>query len=228
MDSDCPNSRLHGLKHLRRKDFLHLVKQQLLVDTGVDASCVPLNIHGARGGLLKVTLAAHGYTFVAKGSETHNFEHLRNERQTYRRLRALQGTYVPVCLGLLELRRVYHYSGARLSHLLLMSWGGRPLSAPLNKTFQVCFPKLAETALTAIHRQKIRHNDAEPRNMIFEIASMRLMVIDFERSAPLSSPTLAQMSSNGITEQTAKKRIRYRSAEDELVAMRDCVHHFLQ
>ncbi|KAK3046226.1 hypothetical protein LTR09_012274 [Extremus antarcticus] len=228
LDSYCPNSRLHGSTHLRRKDFLHLVKQQLLVDTGVDASCVPLNIHGARGGLLKVTLAAHGYTFVAKGSEKHNFKHLHNERQTYRRLRTLQGTHVPVCLGLLELRRVYHYSGARLSHLLLMSWGGRPLSAPLNKTFQVCFPKLAESALTAIHREKIRHNDAEPRNMIFDIASMRLMVIDFERSTSISSPSFARISSNGVTEQTAKKRIRYRSAEDELVAMRNCMHRFLQ
>lgn len=130
---------------------MQLVKHQLLVDTGSSASCLPLNIHGARGGLLKVCLRAQGYTFVAKGSEKHNLEHLRNERRTYRLLQAVQGTHIPVCLGLLELKHVYHYSGARLSHLLLMSWGGRPLSAPFNRPFRTHFPKLAETAMEAIH-----------------------------------------------------------------------------
>ncbi|KAK3679099.1 nuclear polyadenylated RNA-binding protein 3 [Vermiconidia calcicola] len=96
--------------------------------------------------------------------------------------------------------------------------GGRPLSAPVNKFCRTMFPKLAEVALTAIHRHKIRHNDAEPRNMIFDIASMRLMVIDLERSTRIPRPALAPMSSNGVSEQTNKKRIRYQSPGDELVA----------
>ncbi|KAK3045706.1 hypothetical protein LTR09_012740 [Extremus antarcticus] len=228
VDGACPNSWLHGPKHPRKKDFLQLVKAQLLTDTGANASCLPLNMHGARGGLLKVCLAAQGYTFVAKGSEKHNLEHLRNERQIYRLLRAVQGTYVPVCLGLLELKHVYHYSGARLSHLLLTSWGGRPLSAPLIRTFRSHFPKLVETALKAIHRHKVRHNDAEPRNMIFDVASMSLMVVDFERSTLVSRPGLAPMSSNIITEQSAMKRVRYQSAEEELSVMRNCMSHYLR
>ena len=227
LDPDCPNARLHGSRHLKKSVFLQLVEQQLLVDTGDNASCLALNIHGARGGLLKVSLAVRGYTFVAKGSEKRNLEHLRNERQIYQLLHAVQGIYVPVCLGLLELRRVYHYSGARLSHLLLMSWGGRPLSAPLNRPFQTDFPKLAETALTAIHQHKVRHNDAEPRNMIFDMVSGRLMIIDFERSTSISRPALAPISSNGIREQTAKKRIRHQSTEDELAVTRDCMRHYL-
>lgn len=110
----CPNYLLHGSEHLRKKDFLRLVRHQLLVETGANASCLPLNIHGARGGLLKIYLGAEGYTFVAKGSEEHNLEHLWNERQIYRRLRNVQGVHVPVCLGLLALKDVYHFSGARL------------------------------------------------------------------------------------------------------------------
>ena len=225
LDLECPNSRLHGFKHVGKRDFLLAVKQQLLDDTDADANCLPLNFHGARGCLLKICLATRGYTFVAKGSEKHNLEHLRNERQIYQQLWALQGTHVPVCLGKLALRRVYHYGGARLSHLLLMSWGGQPLSAPSNKRFQACFPKLAETALIAIHRQKIRHNDAEPRNMVFDIASKRLMVIDFERSTWVSRPALTPRSSNVVMDHNAKKRTWHQSAEEELVALRNCMHY---
>ncbi|KAK3045739.1 hypothetical protein LTR09_012717 [Extremus antarcticus] len=227
LDVACPNRRLHGSRHPGKKEFLQSVKHQLLVDTGASASCLPLNIHGSRGGLLKLCLPAQGYTFVAKGSEEHNLDHLRNERQIYRRLRSVQGTHVPVCLRLLELKHVYHYSGARLSHLLLMSWGGRPLSAPLNRPFRTHFPKLAETALEAIHRHNVRHNDAEPRNMIFDMASMSLMVIDFERSTSVSRPALASMNSNGIRERTARKGVRYQSAEGELASMRSCMRCYL-
>lgn len=161
MDDGCPNSRLHGPKHLVQKQFLRLLKHQLLVDTSTNASCLPLNIHGARGGLLKVCVAARGYTFFAKGSERHNLEHLRNEQRVYRQLEGAQGNHIPVCLGLLELKQVYHYSGARLSHLLLMSWGGSPLSDPLNRPYQALFPELAKTAMEARRSPAQRHGTAK-------------------------------------------------------------------
>ena len=37
LDLECPNSRHHGFKHLRKRDFLLAVKQQLVVDTDADA-----------------------------------------------------------------------------------------------------------------------------------------------------------------------------------------------
>jgi len=68
------------------------------------------------------------------------FEHLSHERRIYRQLLPLQGNHVPVCLGMMKLRQVYYYSGAQLSHLLLMSWGGRPVPAPANREYRARFP----------------------------------------------------------------------------------------
>ena len=85
-DRHCSNFRFHRTKHPAKSYFLRLVRQQLQLDTGKDADCVPLHIHGARGGLLKICLTSHRYTFVAKGTEQHNLEHLRHEYGIYRQL----------------------------------------------------------------------------------------------------------------------------------------------
>ena len=97
----------------------------------------------------------------------------------------------------MKLRQVYYYSGAQLSHLLLMSWGGRPLPAPANKEYRARFPKLAEEALVAVHLCKVLHRDAEPRNMLFDASRMKLMVIDFERSESCVRQALSLMTANG-------------------------------
>lgn len=106
-----------------------------------------------------------------------------------------------------------------------MSWGGWPLSAPLNRPFRTHFPKLAEAHFKAIHRYEVWYNDLESRNMIFDKASMRLMVIDWERSAAISKPTPASITSSGFTKRTAKKRARYQSVENELAVMRNCMRN---
>ena len=159
---------------------------------------MPLYIHRARSGLLKICLTSHGYTFVAKGAEQHNLEHLHHEHGIYRQLLLLQGNHVPVCLGLMELRQVYYYSGAQLSYLLLMSWGGRPLPALANMEYRASFPKLAEEALVAVHLLKVLYRDAEPRNMLFDASRMKLMVIDFERSESCARQALSLITANGV------------------------------
>lgn len=64
--------------------------------------------------------------------------------------------------------------------------------------------------------------------MIFDATCRRLMVVDFERSAVVSRPALAPMTSNGKAGQTVKKRFRVSSAEDELAALRNCMHRYLR
>ena len=201
MDPGCPNARFHRAKHPAKAEFLELVKQQLLVDTGNDADCIPLEIHGARGGLLKICLTSLGYTFVAKGMEQHHVQRLRHERRVYSQLLPLQGEKVPVCLGIAKLWQVYYYSGAQLSHLLLMSWGGHPLLAPTNKQYRLCFPKMAEKALAAAHHLQVLHRDAQPRNMLFDANRMKLMLIDFERSELFRRQALSSISPNALLSQ---------------------------
>jgi hypothetical protein len=96
------------------EDFLRLIRVQLAQDRGPDADCKPLYLSGARGSLFKVRLSSHGYTLVAKGVEHCDRRLLECENELYDRLRAIQGTHIPACLGnnrsgspiLLRLRRV--------------------------------------------------------------------------------------------------------------------------
>lgn len=82
---------------------------------------MPLNIYRSPGGLLKISLSAWGYTFVAKGTQYEPVDHLRHEHEVYRQLLPIAGKRVPVCLGIKKLDRAYHYSNAQLSNLLFLS-----------------------------------------------------------------------------------------------------------
>lgn len=87
MDKDCPNIHNHKKRHPKKQTFLRLVRQQLAIDRGGDADCMPMYVKGARGALFKVRLSSHGYTFVAKGMEEHNTQHLGYEEDIYGRCR---------------------------------------------------------------------------------------------------------------------------------------------
>jgi len=229
LDHSCPNFALHGSKHLDIEEFLAMVKRQLRVDIGTDANCIPLNIHGSRGGLLKISLSAWGYTFVAKGTEERHVQHLCHEEEVYRQLRSIQGKHVPVCLGIIKLQRAYHYSGARLSRLLLLSWGGRRLSALTNQNFRPHFPHMAEKALCAIHRLRVQHNDAEPRNMLFDPATQTFMFVDFERSIILQRADLPSLSVKIRRDESAKitPRSTSSSLKNEMRTVRNAMSAYL-
>jgi hypothetical protein len=97
VDLSCPNAPEHGDQHLPRASFIKSVCKQLAADRGKDADCCPLNLHGARGALLKVRLSSHGYVFVAKGVPECDLRHLRYEAHIYQHLRPVQGVHVPAC-----------------------------------------------------------------------------------------------------------------------------------
>ena len=228
MDTSCPNFYSHGAKHPDISDFRKWVKQQLQGDTGKDASCVPLYLSGARGWLLKICLTSHGYTFVAKGAKQDHFEHLCHERNVYHQLRPSQGNHVPVCLGLIKLRQIYYYHGVRLSCLLLMSWGGRPLAAPINRQYKSLFPKLAQEALAGVHQLKVLHCDAEPRNMLFDANRGKVMVIDFERSKLCMRQELSMTTENVALPQMERDKVGHHSSalNREMKAVQKCLAYY--
>ena len=110
LDPNCPNIADHGKKHLKRPDFLRLVREQLARDRGHITDCEPLWIGGSRGAMFKVTLTSHGYTVIAKGVQRHNVPHLLQESKVYRHLRPIQGIHIPVCLGSTNLVLQYYHN----------------------------------------------------------------------------------------------------------------------
>jgi hypothetical protein len=201
VDPLCPNAHEHGEKHMSLASFLQLVRTQLATDRGKYADCCPLNLHGARGALLKIRLSLHGYVFVAKGVETRNLHYLCHEARMYQHVRSLQGLRVPVCCGVVGLRVPYLYDNAKLTHLLFMSWAGRSLlgmekTGTVPKTLRNRFARQKKEAIAALSKLSVRHGDLEERNWTYDDRTGRLMVIDFERSSLIDRKALSVLSPN--------------------------------
>ncbi|KAM3563056.1 hypothetical protein ARSEF4850_002523 [Beauveria asiatica] len=119
LDPKCPNLLSHnkgytkigpGQHPVSHSEFLRLLERQL--KDSLDDGITPLGVGGARGVLFQVSLLAYGYTFISKGTIRAFIKDLDHERAVYERLRPIQGMFVPVFLGVVDLRpmnRIYYY-----------------------------------------------------------------------------------------------------------------------
>ena len=217
LDQRCPNVSKHceegcrGDKHrLSGEEFRVLLEAQLRRSRGADF--LSLGVQGARGALFKVTLKSHGYTVVAKGAIRACVRYLRHEAEVYRRLAAIQGKYVPVFLGSLDLDfQYYHRDGIRIVHMMLMSWSGERLNV---KTLADVETQTRTSdiirAVKAIHEAGVVHRDMRMPNLLWSEEMARVIVIDFERANLVKAPrqALSSLSPN-------KKRKRSDEAEEE-------------
>jgi hypothetical protein len=82
-----------------------------------------LYMRGSRGALFKVRLSSHGYTLVAKGMKKAHRKHLLHESNVYNHLRSIQGSCIPVSLGIVDLELPYYYDTGILYMLASTSLG---------------------------------------------------------------------------------------------------------
>ncbi|KAK5790631.1 hypothetical protein VI817_007918 [Penicillium citrinum] len=198
LDMACPNVRDHGKTHhvITGHSFLRKLRQQL-TET-INADCETLGIHGSRGALLKVTLSSHGYTMPAKCTVREFREQLRHEAFIYNRLTSIQGVYVPLHLGSIDLVHPYSYDGiAYLEHMMLLSPGGISFDAAIRDIGKAALiPKLMES-LTAIHDEGIIQKDPAPRNWRYNPEIGQVVIFDFERAESVKlRSVLAVISAN--------------------------------
>ena len=221
-DDECPNVLEHSqgdtnrYHNLDSQDFLWLIQQQLYKDR--DADCDPWWLQGARGAMFTVTLASHGYTVAAKATVFAYVTDLKHEQAVYESLRAVQGTYVPVCLGGVDLLKPYYYRGVELVHMMFMAWGGECLYRPGPKLAHVKGKDIAQMAaecLTAIHAFGVLHRDAMTRNMLWNEESGRVMLVDFERSVVLATKQKQQRRPLGMISGNRKRKDPVSSIEDD-------------
>ena len=122
IDNSCPNAPLHRRGRKRRTHLLNkqqfgaMVQRQLAIT--LDRNCKDLKIQGSRGALFQITLASHGYTFVAKGTRDVFVSDLMHEGRMYERLKSIQGTLIPVYLGNIDLDRPWLDFRVRIIHML--------------------------------------------------------------------------------------------------------------
>ncbi|PSN59055.1 hypothetical protein BS50DRAFT_641285 [Corynespora cassiicola Philippines] len=104
LDRSCPNAREHrdGYHQTDRPTFLALLRQQLAEDLDMYRNLASLS--GACGVLCRVRLSLHEYTVAAKCTPSHFAHRLRREASIYKRLQPIQGIYVPVHPGNIDLQ----------------------------------------------------------------------------------------------------------------------------
>ncbi|KAG6015195.1 hypothetical protein E4U54_004006 [Claviceps lovelessii] len=213
LDPKCPNFSLHNRQvtgqsdNISRRshpvsysDFLNMLHRQLEQD--LDSGITSLDITGSRGALFKVTLLCYGYTFIGKGTVKVFVPDLEHEAIVYKRLERIQGTYVPVFLGAIDLQalgRTYYYDlHVDVVHISFMSYGGICLSNICSQERQPSLFEMATESVHAIHREGVIHMDVALRNMLYSAETQHVMVIDFERSEirPRIQRKLAPLSPN--------------------------------
>jgi hypothetical protein len=187
LDQKCPNVSDHGIDRyqLDRTTLIRRLNQQLSSDIlrpDTKLGCESLHMHGRRGALFKITLWSHGYTFVGKGAPMEFVDRMKNEELVYSRLTPIQGTFVPVLLGGLRLRRPFSYDGiVEIVHLMCMAFAGRTLARQHALDRREIIQR-AERSLQAIHNLGVLHSDPIPGNMTWNEQDGCVMFIDFERS----------------------------------------------
>ena len=220
LDNSCPNAANHGPEHISVFDFRDGLRAQLAKDRGPDADCTPLYLSGATGSLLKVRLSASGYTLVAKGVKQAYVEQLEHENKIYDALRSIQGTDIPVCLGLIDLTVPYYYNGDVLEHFLLLSWAGRPLSWCIDQINKNLATTAIQNAFTKIHQLRVLHGDAEPRNILYDKVNRTFMVTDFGEAKLYPRQPLSPISPNRLGR---KRKLEQKSETDIFTCEFNCV-----
>lgn len=188
LDQACPNAVDHGTTHhtIDSSMFLNLLRLQLAKT--INADCEVLGIHGSRGAVLKVTLSSHGYTVPAKCTVAEFVKDLKHEAAVYERLRPIQGVNVPLYLGSIDLTHPYSYDGiAYLEYMMLLSPGGKSLGQVLTDANRACLTAKTKESLSAMHRLGVLHRDPAPRNLLYNLESKNVVVLDFERAELIES-----------------------------------------
>ena len=226
LDEACPNVVLHRQAHwrdgtdLRQHPTTHaimlselgeLVRLQLLANAEQDCHChLSEGLSGAVGCMFKITLTGYGYTFVAKGVESHYKYRLRREVRVYDALSAQQGSTVPVCLGLVQLLLPYPMdNGALVTHFLLMSYAGRPLYRLAGAKSVQDVDLEGETARTLdelVRAGLVDDDEESDGNLTWCRETRRVMKIDFDQARTLTL-------TNGTSSPASTNRTRAGSAD---------------
>ncbi|EED22524.1 conserved hypothetical protein [Talaromyces stipitatus ATCC 10500] len=182
LDENCPNVDRHrnaNSKHhqIHVSDFLRLLKWQL--DNDLDHYCTPCGESGIRGFPFKISLMPFGYTILGKGTTDRRWPIVRQEENVYQVLRSVQGSAVPVFLGTIDIEWIYFHEGFRITHFLILSWGGdqfNPLCCEEERWNE--YQRTKED----IRRLGVRHGDLHESNILWNTELGRVQFIDFHKA----------------------------------------------
>jgi hypothetical protein len=215
LDPNCPNTRLHvrpgtddALHHhpISKARLCSLIRSQLA--RNLCCGCERLDkygMFGRTGALFKITVPEYGYTLVAKGVQAADAGALVNEASIYSHCRHLQGVYIPVHLGNIDLVVPYPLQSlAFVQHMMLMSWAGSTLDAQTPEG--VDLEDEIDRTLEELSSAGICHGDERDSNLIWNEEVEGIMAIDFDLACIYARPGKRLFEPTGEEEREGKAR----------------------
>lgn len=83
---------------------------------------------------------------------------------------------------------------------MFLSWAGRPLFECLDKVNKAGVVDKVTTIFKAVHKLRVLHRDAEPRNILFDAISDNVMVVGFERAEFHGRQPLGSKRKRGLSQ----------------------------
>ncbi|KAH8762097.1 hypothetical protein F5883DRAFT_561745 [Diaporthe sp. PMI_573] len=195
-DRECPNYAEHGRNASQKPITAKKLRRCLRTQLGVKAKDLPSDydwgyciLTSAVGNapMLKVRLGISGHVFLAKGFAPSDLKKMHREATFYTRLHHLQGIFVPVCLGTMELQgdEVLKHDTCDgelvIAGLLLLGWAGYGVDSwphmglsrrgEADHAFVRDLTIEARKTLTEIHKVGVWHRDVALRNVLCAIVS---------------------------------------------------------
>ncbi|KAI1128816.1 hypothetical protein F5Y10DRAFT_264701 [Nemania abortiva] len=203
LDPHCPNHLLHKNMCDNGTDrhpltSLHLaqrIRDQLFDTPEVDCQYL-VSRRGAIGYPFKLTVTGFGYTFIGKGVQDDHGRRLIHESRIYQALQPLQGSVIPVHLGLIQLHVGYpiqdHF--LILPYMMLLSYAGESIARSLltneedEEREKEIPPEIAHHRAEAVRTQQeleswgLEDDDDNETNIRWCTEVGRAMRIDFDRA----------------------------------------------
>ncbi|KAJ5185461.1 hypothetical protein N7491_006673 [Penicillium cf. griseofulvum] len=181
LDENCPNVSEHGTtRHqLSSQEICDRLNEQLRENRY--RGFQQLHIIGRTCYLLKATLRSHGYTMMIKATSASQSCRIKAELSNYQNLKLLQGSLIPVCLGMFQPKIPYWYHGLQMNYMLLLSWSGirtdeHTTTFETSQYLEQEMRKLEDV----FHEHGVVHKDAAFRNVLWNPDSESFVMIDLE------------------------------------------------
>ncbi|KAJ5794090.1 hypothetical protein N7457_000689 [Penicillium paradoxum] len=180
LDLDCPNASDHGIERhsINSQEITDRLSAQLLESRYEGFQ--QLHVIGRTCYLIKAVLLSHGYTVLIKATTARQSRRIKGEARNYRDLIALQGSKIPVCLGMFEPKLPYWYHGSQMRYMLVLSWSGIRLDHEVSPGLRHFIEMQLEELQSILQEHGVIQRDAAYRNVLWNSASHSLVMIDLE------------------------------------------------
>lgn len=196
---------------------------QLTANMDKDAKCLlEETLTGRYGVLFKLAVTGFGYTFVGKGVQAGYRAVLDREAVVYRAVEHLQGTVVPVFLGIIDLKRPIPLRNLRqVAHMMLMSYAGPDLCMERLLPKNVKWDREVQRTVDELEAAGVYNEDTRDPNLAWNAEVQRVMHFDFDQATVYPRKKASKKAPKEAPKEASKETSKEDPKEDPKEARKE-------